>query len=336
VARERRRVLFGATAAVAVVALFVLSAVVTTILLAGAASYVLLPVHRGLSRRGLSDYWSAIATSAFAGAVGLSLLAPFVYVLVVRRDGIRAVLESLRGEVTLFLVGDTPVVFDYGSLREALVPGFAQVAGFVGSRLASLAARLVVFAFVVFGLLYYHDRIAVLIRRLVTDRYYDVFGHVHGRVRDVLYAHFVVAYFGGAVTYLFGLVVFDLAGYRFPASVALIAAVFWVLPVVTVSVFVFVLAGVLAVGGDFANALLVGVLGALFLVGVPEVVVARLRASLGHPERLSAPAYFVGFVGGGLTVGPAGVVLGPIAVTVLLAVADLLADRRTVPAPDSE
>jgi predicted PurR-regulated permease PerM len=336
VARERRRVLLGSTAVVAVAALLVLSAVVTTVLLAGAASYVLLPVHRRLCRRGVPEYWSAIATSLFSAAVGFSLLAPLVYVLVVRRERIRTLLDSLRGEVTLFFVGDTPVVFDYGSLRETLVPGFAQVAGFLGSRLASLSARLVVFAFVVFALLYYNDRIGGLARRLVTERYYDVFRHVHVRVREVLYAHFVVAYFGGAVTYLFGLAVFDLAGYRFPASVALLAAVFWLLPVVTVSVFVFGLSGALAVGGAPIDALVVGVLGAAFLVGVPTLVVGRLRARLDHPEGLSAPAYFVGFVGGGLTIGPAGVVLGPLAVTVLLAVVDLLADRRRVDAHGPE
>jgi predicted PurR-regulated permease PerM len=321
-------VLVGATVVVTGVALLVLSAVVTTVLLAGAASYVLLPLHRDLTRRGLPPYWSAIATSLFAAVVGLSLIVPFVYVLVVRREGIRSVLDSLQGEVTLFFIGETPVVFDYATLREALVPGFAQVAGFVGGRLATLAAKLVVFAFVVFALLYYHRRVGGFVHRVVHDGYYDVFRHVHRRVRDVLYAHFVVAYFGGASTYLFGLFVFGLAGYRFPASVALLAAVFWLLPVVTVGVFVLALSGVLVFGGQLGNALLVGVLGAAFLVGVPAVVVARLRARLGHPVGLSAPAYFVGFVGGGLTVGPSGVVLGPVAVTVLLAVADLLADRE--------
>jgi hypothetical protein len=99
-----------------------------------------------------------------------------------------------------------------------------------------------------------------------------------------------------------------------------------VFPVLNVSVFVLAPSAAHLLGGDVGSALRVGVLGAIFLVGVPGLAVMRLERRLGDPAGLSGPAYFVGFVDGGLTVGPAGAVLGPLAVTVLLALRGLLAD----------
>lgn len=322
--RTRRWILVGITLVIAAAAAIILSSVLTTVLLAGAASYVLLPVHRRLLRYDLPTYWSAIATSLFAAGAALLVVLPIVYVVFVRRRELRSALEGINGEVTLFFVGETPVMFDLSSLRETLVPGFARIARFVGSRLPSLSAKIVVFAFVVFAVLYYHDRLGAFVYGLIPDDYRDLLDYTHARVHDVLFYHFVLAFLGGTVTFLFGLSVFGFLGIQFPATVALVGALFWVLPVVNAAVFVLLLSAFYLLGGAPGTAVVVGVLGAVFLVAAPGFVVVYSKDLLGNPRGLSAPAYFVGFVGGGLTIGPAGVVLGPLAVTVLLAVRDLL------------
>jgi predicted PurR-regulated permease PerM len=75
--------------------------------------------------------------------------------------------------------------------------------------------------------------------------------------------------------------------------------------------------------------LLITALGSIFLVAIPNLFVDAVRFRFGDPERLSQTMYFVGFVGGGLTVGLVGFVVGPLVLTVLVTLVGLLARAST-------
>lgn len=314
--RERQTVLVGAGVTIALVAAFVLSHVLATIVVAVAASYMLLPVHRWTVRRGVPSYWSAIVTTVLGVIVSLALLAPFIFVLYIRRSTLIDVVTSLDGSFSITLGQETSVL-DLTALQEAIVPSISRLAVFIGRELSVLSAKFVVYAFVVFALLYYHNRLRSLVFGPVPSAYHGLVETIHTRVRGVLFGHYVLVIVGGVTTYVAGLGVFLFLGYEVPYALALVGAVLWVLPFVTAAPLVFVLAVFHIREGQLLMGLTVTVIGAVFLVALPTIIVEAVRSRLGQPERLSQALYFVGFVGGGLTVGLVGFVAGPLALTVL-------------------
>lgn len=330
--RERRRVLWLIGLVVTAVAAFVLSAVIRTVFLAIATGYVLLPVHRWLGRRGLNPYWSAIAATMLGLVTTLLIVLPIGFVLYVRRDVIVTTLQSMSGELTLFFINEQPVVLDIGGIREAILPSLSRVAVTIASSLSTLSAKFIVFAFVVFALLYYHRSLRTLAFGPVPPTYQGVADRVHERIREILFGHYVLVLVGGAVTYIFGLVVFVSLGYQIPYFLALVGAILWILPYISAAPLVLALTALHAFSDELGMAITIGVLGSLFLVLAPNVVVRVARKRLGAPSRLNQTLYFVGFVGGGLTIGLVGFVAGPLALAVLTTLIGAIAEGQTTPA----
>lgn len=330
-AEERRQLLWVVGLVVTVVAAFVLSAVIETVLVAIAASYVLLPGHRWITRRGLKPYWSAIMATVVGVAGALSVALPIGFVLYVRREVIVDFLQQLSGEVTLLVVSGQPIVIDIGGIRESIVPELSGLAVSLAQSLSTLSAKFVVFAFVVFAVLYYHENLRGMAFGPVPSAYHGAIERVHHRVRGVLFGHYVLALVGGGVTYSLGLVVFTGFGYEIPFFLALVGAVLWILPYVSAAPLVFVLTVTHALNGELMMAVTIGVVGAIVLVAAPRLIVQATKRRLGEPSGLSHVLYFVGFVGGGLTVGVVGVVLGPLALAVLTGLSESVAPGNANP-----
>lgn len=330
--RERRRLLWGVGLTVAAAATFVLSAVIETVLVAIATSYVLLPVHRWFLRRGIRHYWSAIVTTVLGIAVALLTAVPFGFVLYIRREAIIETLQRLDGELTLVVISNQPVVLDLGRLRETFVPELSAIAVSIAQSLSTVAAKFVVFAFVVFAILYYHENLRRLAFGPVPPGYHEVIDRVHARVEEVLFGHYALVFVGGAITYVLGLVVFIGLGYRIPFFLALAGAVLWILPYVNAAPLVFALTVSHVYSGELVMALIVGVLGAVVLVATPGLLVQSVRQRFDNPSRLDHALYLVGFVGGGLTIGLVGFVLGPLALAIVTTLVDALADTSAVTA----
>ena len=73
------------------------------------------------------------------------------------------------------------------------------------------------------------------------------------------------------------------------------------------------------------RAALVFVLGSLLVAWLPDVVIRPRLAR--ETADLPGSLYFVGFVGGLLTLGPVGVIAGPLAVALVVEMAELLTDE---------
>lgn len=321
---ERRRLVFGLGLVMAAIAAFVLSRVLSTIVVAVAASYMLLPVHKWTIGHGVPAYWSAILVTVAGVLASLGLLIPFAIVMYARREALTEGIAALDTSFPVSVGGET-LLISLTPFQEAITPNVSRLAVVVGQQVSVLSAKFVVYAFVVFALLYYHTRLRSLVFGPVPATYHDVIDRVHRRIREVLFGHYVLVLVGAVVTYTTGVGVFLLLGYDLPFVLALTGAVLWVLPFISATPLVLGLMAFHLLDGEFVMVFAVAALGAIFLVAIPNLVVDAVRFRLGDPERLSQTLYFVGFVGGGLTVGLVGFVLGPIVLTILATLAGLLA-----------
>ncbi len=330
---ERRTVLVGLALVVAAIAAFVLSRVLATISIAVAASYMLLPLHKWMDRHGVPSYWSAILATLTGVAISLLLLAPFVFVLYARRDALLDGIAALDTSIPVSAGGET-VLLNLTPVQEALTPSVSRIAVLAAQSASVLSAKFVVYAFVVFALLYYHTRLRSLVFGPIPATYHDVVDRIHTRIREVLFGHYVLVLVGAVVTYATGLVVFLLLGYPLPFVLALVGAALWVLPFISAAPLVFGLAAFHLLNGELVMFGAISVLGAILLVALPNLIVDAVRFRFGDPERLSPTLYFVGFVGGGLTIGLVGFILGPLALTIVVALSGLLAEYASSETPE--
>lgn len=322
---QRRTVLVGLALAIGAVAAFVLSRVIATIAIGVAASYMLLPAHKWTIRHGVPPYWSAILATLAGVVVSLVLLVPFGFVFYVRRAALLNGIEALDTSIPVS-IGSETIAIDLTPIQEALVPSVSSIAVTVAQRASVFSAKFVVYAFVVFALLYYHTRLRSLVFEPVPGAYHSIIDRIHTRIREVLFGHYVLVLVGGVVTYVTGLGVFLLLNYQLPFVLALIGAVLWVLPFISATPLVLGLAGFHLLNGELVMFITIAALGAVFLIALPNLIVDVVRFRLGDPKRLSQTLYFVGFVGGGLTLGAVGIIVGPLILTVVVALSELLAE----------
>jgi len=255
--------------------------------------------------------------------IALFLCIPFAITLYLQQDQTVAFMRTLASQAEL-VVGERTLSVDIATLREMIIPAIPDLAVTIARQLSVLAAKFVVFSFVVFALLYYHDQLRPLAYDLIPPEYHDIEDAVHTRIREVLFGHYVLALVGGVITYIAALAVFSLLGYSLPFVFALFAAILWILPFVSPTVLVFAIGIYHVLQGEFGSALLIAVLGAVFLIAIPRAVVEDVRHRFGNPRPLSSAVYFVGFVGGFLTIGIVGIIVGPLALAVLGVLLDLL------------
>ena len=330
---DRRTVLVGLALVVAAIAAFVLSHVLATISVAIAASYMLLPVHKWTIRQGVPAYWSAIVSTLAGVLVSLVLLFPFGFVLYARRDALLNVIAALDTSIPVS-VGGQELLLNLTPVQEAVTPSVSRLAVIAAQSASIYSAKFVVYGFVVFALLYYHNRLRSLVFGPVPAMYHDVIDRIHTRIREVLFGHYVLVLVGGVVTYVTSLGVFLLLDYQLPFVLALVGAGLWVLPFISAAPLVFGLAAFHLLNGELVMFAAIAALGTIFLVAVPNLIVDAVKFRLGDPERLSQTLYFVGFVGGGLTIGFVGFIIGPLVLTIVVSLSGLLAEYANTDTAD--
>jgi predicted PurR-regulated permease PerM len=299
-----------------VVAALVLSGVIATVFFAVTVAVLLVPLRDVLVERGLSTWWaSLVATLAAFVAVALS---PLVAVVVLRIDAVVALIRVAPESITVELFGMTYVQTFEGLLAAASVI-VERLARTAVSAAPVFALKLTVFAMVVFALLLNQRAVRRALVGVVPAAYRDVVESFHVRVRATLFAVYVMQAATAVGTFLVALPVFWLLGYDIPVTLGVIAAVLQFVPVVGPSVLVVVVAAYHLVLGDVAAAGLV-----LVVAWLPDVLIRPRLAR--QTTGLSGTLYFVGFVGGILTLGVVGIVAGPLAIAVLAEAAALLTE----------
>ncbi|WP_338740187.1 AI-2E family transporter [Haloplanus salilacus] len=318
---ERRHVL-GAVFVLAVVGTAVLVAdVLATVFFAVTVAYLLVPLHEELTSRGLSTWWASIAATAAAALAVVALAVPLLLVVVGRLDEILAILSSLPPTLTVDLYGFSATV----TLSEAraMVLGYGRsLARSVAVVGPVLALKLTVFVMLVFALLSRTadaDRAAIA---LVPQGYRDLARGLGRRTRATLFGIYVLQAATAAGTFVIAAVFFFLLGYPYVLTLAVVAAILQFVPVIGPSVLLVVLAAGHVIAGDLVQASMVLVPGLVLIAWLPDVLIRPRLAR--ETADLPGSLYFVGFVGGLLTLGPVGVIAGPLAVALAVESAERL------------
>jgi len=301
-----------------------LADVLGTAFFAVTVAYLLSPLREELVRRRLSNWSASLVSTATAVLAVVVLAAPLVFVVAIRLDAIIAFLSGLPPTVTVELYG-VSTTLTLAETRTAIVAFGRRLARSFALAVPVLALKLTVFVMVVFALLSHTAETHRALIALVPHSYRDVVRALSRRTRATLFGIYVLQAATAAGTFAVALVLFFLLGYPYFLTLAVVSAILQFLPVVGPSVLIGLLAVAHLIVGDPVRAALVFVLGSLLVAWLPDVVI-RPRLARGTAD-LPGSLYFVGFVGGLLTLGPVGVIAGPLAVALVVEMAELLTDE---------
>jgi predicted PurR-regulated permease PerM len=322
-------VLGGVFVATGVLAALVLSGVLTTVFFAVTAAYLLVPFRDALTGRGLSPWWASLVATVTVFAAVILSLAPLAVVVGLRVDQVVDFLQSAPETVTVDLFGIAYAV----SVEETVslvTSAVTRLARDAAGAVPVFALKLTVFTMVVFALLLHQQAVRRAVLGVVPPAYRDVAEAFDECVRSTLFAVYVLQAATAAGTFLVALPVFWFLGYSIPITLAVVAAVLQFIPIVGPSLLILGLVTYHLVVGQQVTALLVLVVAGVLVAWLPDVLIRPRLAE--QTTGLSGTLYFVGFVGGILTLGVVGVVAGPLAIAVLAEAASLLtADLNEVP-----
>jgi predicted PurR-regulated permease PerM len=325
--QTRQRLLIGLLAFLAVATAVVLANVLTVVFFAITVAYVLYPLQTWLRRRGLSRRIASAVSTTVAFLVVVVVATPIAYVLYRRRSELLAVTNQIPETITT-AVGGREITVETGPQLDALRDAATQLALDVAVALPRLALELTLFTLLVYAILYRPDPVQTAIYEMTPDKYHDIITRLHRRTRITLFSIYVLQALTGMATGLISLVFFFTLGYDAWFSLSVVAGILQFIPIIGPSILIAVVAGSEFLANQPVRGITVLALGLVLVGFVPDAII-RTQLS-GWAGELSPSLYFVGFVGGVLTVGAIGLIAGPLVVALLVEVVKLLAEQ---PAP---
>jgi predicted PurR-regulated permease PerM len=302
-----------------------LARVLSTIFFAITVAYVLFPVSEWLGHHGLTKRLSAAVTTGIAFVSGTLIIVPLVAVLYLRRRDLFTFFQQLPSTVTLeFGEFSYPIEIDptLTAAREALTAVAVDLAG----ESPVLALKAVLFAILVYAMLWQPQAPKKGVYRTVPSSYHDVIDRLHQRLRGTLYAIYVLQAATAFGTFVVAWLVFWLLGYQGAFALAVVAGILQFIPVIGPSIVVLTIAAADLINGNITGAILVTVFGLVFIGFLPDAVIRPKLAR--YTTGLPASLYFVGFTGGVLTLGIIGFIAGPVAIALLVELSSLLTSER--------
>lgn len=322
-AENRDYVLGALLALMFVLSYIVLSAVLQVIVFAITVAYVLFPLRERLQRLGISNRMASIIITVGAILAVIATMVPFVYAFYQRRQALIDTLDELPEKITIEIFGFVSEI-DIAGLQQDIESYLSDLAVNLALATPDLVFSLTLFVFVIFGLLYKPHSVNTAIYEAVPPSYHDVVTRLHRRTREVLYALYIIQFAVAVGTFAIALPLFFFLGYAAPIWLAFFAGMLQFLPVVGPSILIGVLAAAdVAFLNETNRAILVLVVGLPVIGLLPDILIRpRLAKVTGS---FSVTLYFIGFVGGLLTVGPIGFVVGPLVIALLVETMDMLA-----------
>jgi predicted PurR-regulated permease PerM len=322
--RTRQYVLAGLLLVLAAISAFVLAAVLRTVIFTITVAYVLYPLRQWFTRRGLSRRVSSALATLTAFVAVVAVFAPIVYVLYRRRDSLIATIRQIPEEIA-FTVGEMEYVIETGPMIDTAEDAVVDFAVSLAVAAPRLALELTMFVFLLYGILYKPHVARDAAYGVVPGEYHDVLTRLHERTKTTLYALYLLQAATGFGTFLVAFPLFWALGYQAPATLGAMAGILQFVPVVGPSVLIAALAANDLFVGMPVRAATVAVLGLILVGFAPDAII---RPKLAGVTGDFAPSlYFVGFIGGILTLGAIGVILGPLIVALVVESVEMLSDN---------
>jgi predicted PurR-regulated permease PerM len=329
VSPPRRYVLGGLFAVLAVAATVLLADVVGTVFFAITVAYLLVPLREELTARGVDPRLSSgvVTLAAFLGVV--VVIAPLVFVTASRLSEVLAVLSGLPATYELDVLGR-----EYTVMVSEVRTSAVQLVRTAGRRLlVSLPVLLVkftLFVFLVYTLLQRSEPLGQSLLAVVPPAYRRVAKTFNRRARNTLYGIYILQAATAVGTFVIAVPVFFLLGYRSVLTLSTVAAILQFIPLVGPSVLLLVVAGFHLAAGEVVRALLAVFVGGFLIAWLPDILIRPRLAR--RAADLSGGVYFVGFVGGLLSMGAIGIIAGPLLVAFVVEAATLLsAELNEIP-----
>jgi predicted PurR-regulated permease PerM len=321
---SRRYVLGGLLAALTLVAAFLLADVLGTVFFAVTVAYLLVPVREELVARGLRP-WLASFVVTLAALVGVvAVVAPLVFVTASRLAETLALLQDLPTTYEVDFLGRQYTVV-VSEVRASLVQ-LVQTAGRqILVSLPVLLVKFTLFVFLVYSLLQQSEALARSALAVVPPSYRRVAKAFNRRARNTLFGIYILQAATAFGTFLIALPVFFALGYSSVLTLSTVAAILQFIPIVGPSVLLLIVAGFHAAAGQLVSAVLVLLVGGFFIAWLPDILIRPRLAE--RTANLSGGVYFIGFVGGLLSMGAIGVIAGPLVVALVVEAATLLSDE---------
>jgi predicted PurR-regulated permease PerM len=325
---SRSRILGVLLVAVVVLSAVVLADVLRTVIFAITVAYVLYPLRRRLVDRGVSVRIACAASTVVAFLAAALLVVPLLYVLYRQRSRLIDLLAQIPEVFVINGFGfELPVEVE--PLVSAARIALRDLALAVTAAAPTLALELIVFTILVYGLLLRPNAVSTAVFKVVPPEYQDIPIRLHRRTRRTLYSIYILQAATAAATFVLAYALFSILGYESPGLLALIAGVLQFIPVVGPSVLVVTLGAGDLLLGETTRAILVIVFGLGVVSFVPDAVIRTQLAD--WTGKISPGLYLVGFVGGILTVGAVGLIVGPLVVSLLLEIIEMLSEGETAP-----
>lgn len=325
---NRQLVLAGLLLGFAALAAIVLAAVLETVVFAITVAYVLYPIKRWLYRRGVSDRLSSGAATLMAFLAVALILIPLGYSGYQRREEFIQVIRTLPESFSLAYSG-VDIEVETEPVIDAVVSTFRNIAVDLAVAAPSLLLELALFTILLYGLLYKPRELRRAVFAAVPDSYHDIVSRLHGTTKTTLYSLYVLQAATALATFVIGLVLFAVMGYSSPMTLALIAGILQFVPILGPSILVVGLGVNDFLIGNPQRGVAILTLGLLFIAFTPDALIRTKLA--GFTGQISSTLYFIGFVGGILSIGALGIIIGPLVVALLVESVNLLAEWHDRP-----
>ena len=305
---------------ITVIAFMVFWSVMDMVLLGGSLAIVLMPLHHRLSTRVRPHFSAAIIT----GGV-LAVFAGAAYITLMILTANAATLTSMFTSIGTWLNDPATNPISYGvplskaTLSSLLSEGNEIFVDYETTLIANLYLilfKMFVFFFSLSALLFHGDWLKERFMSHMPPVICEWVTRLSAVTVDTLYAIYVVQVAIAVLTFFIALPVFALLGYGDVLFYSFLAAFCELIPVLGSSA-TFLLVGAYALAqGDARGVFIMFFLGYLIVSCVPEIYVRPVL--VGRRVKINAVIMFIGIIGGILTMGLAGFVLGPVMIVLLI------------------
>lgn len=312
---SERTVIAATLAAITLLSFWVFSKVIWTVFFAVTIAYVLQPLNQQLREKGASDTLSSAISTLVAVVTLLTLAAPFLIVLYRRRDILIDFIQDIPQNISLEFLG-FEFDIEISTLVEMARDSVTEAAITVAQGAPSLLLKFVLLLVLVFALLRNSRKIKETFLGVFPERYEKMFMQYNDRAKQTITGLYIVQLSTAVLTFIVAMPVFYFLGYEPFISLALIAGLLQFIPVLGPTLLILILAGFEIILGDVFTGIIVLISGLLLIAALPDLV---LRPHLADKTTgMPASLYFLGFIGGILTLGAIGIIVGPFIIALFL------------------
>jgi predicted PurR-regulated permease PerM len=294
--------------------------VMDMVILGASLAVVLIPLHHRISRHTLPEISAAIVTFLifFMGCI----MALFTFSILTSNV---ALLTKLFGTVGIWLDNPATNPLSFGiPVTKATLSGlldkgmafFVEYQETLISNLSLIAFKMFVFLLSLFYLLRWGEEIKKTFMCRVPAVLSGYVARLSEVTVDTLYAIYIVQIAIAALTFVIAIPVFYLLGYGDVLFFSFLAAFCELIPVLGSSV-VFIMVGTFSLAlGDTRGVLIMFFFGYLIVSCIPEFYVRPVL--VGRRVKIHPVIMFIGIIGGTLTMGLVGFVLGPVIIVLFI------------------